>query len=135
MTKLGVNFNNISIANGYTFDINGKVFEWRDVPLGDSEYDCIIYRDPRDYFFEDTETEHILEIEVVHIPSPGNSSPLTLRNRMNDILKAFQLIEEEDDVEGAAYIGSDMQVEHDKKKYMGASMLFRIFYMTDRWEI
>jgi len=129
--------NAISIANGYSFDVDGKVFEWRDIPISEDDYPCIIFRDVRDYFSEDSESEHVLEIEIAVIPTPGSTSTAALRDMLQDVLTAFSALEESSnvDVSGSQYMGSEMEVEHLKKIYAGASMLFNVEYVTDRWEI
>ncbi len=123
--------NNISIANGYSFDINSNVFEWRTGGLNDTEKPGLVLRDS----FSDTvegDSEHSLNIEIA-IYAEGGTSPATIRAMMQDVLTAFQQIESS--VEGAQFVSTEMEVDHQNKKEASAWLNFNVNYYTNRWEI
>jgi len=130
--KLDTNFNLISIAEGYSFDIDGHVYEWRDLPLKDEELPAIIYRDPFDGTSDEDEQEHELTVEVV-LFAVGTASPTVVRVMIADILTNFKLITQEDFVTGARHINNEMDVEHIKKRYAAAVLTFTINYYTEIW--
>jgi len=55
IAKIIANMLTISIANGFSFNISGHVFEWRETPLGNSEYPAIIVRDPAHRLFNEND--------------------------------------------------------------------------------
>lgn len=137
MTYLKSGFEDITIANGYSFDIN-KIFEWRDTPLNDGEFDSIIIFDTSEYFSEDTEDDHILDIQIVVVPDPGSDAITNLRSMIEDVLIFFK--DNEDYIKAninveVKFTGSEISIEHTKKKYFEGLMTFEISYHTDRWEI
>ena len=127
----------ISIANGFSFNISGKVFEWRETPFADEELPAIIIRDPAHRLIDENDdvAENELDIEIVLLPAPDNESPEDLRNKKQDVMNAFKLIENETYVTGAQYVDSEIQVEHEKKKFAGSLMRFKVRYATDRWNL
>lgn len=132
--QIDTNLKAISIANGYSFDINGNVFEWLVTPINESNLPAIIFRDTIDTIDPDDEGEHHLQVEVVLVDR-GNASVSSVRNKMQDILTAFRLIGDEDFVIGANLIEAELEVDHIKKRYGAAYMLFNIDYETDLWVI
>lgn len=137
IAKLLINFGNISIANGYSFDINGHVYEWRETPPVDAELPLINIKDPAHRFVDSDENpnENELDIEIDFIAAPGDDSPADVRDKKQDIMNAFKLIENESYITGAQYIDSELLVDHDKRKYAGSTMRFKIWYATDRWSL
>ena len=129
--KLDSNFKLISIANDYSFDIKGHVYEWRDIPLKDEELPAIIYRDVFDSISDEDEAEHELTVEVV-LFAEGTASPAAVRAMIGDILKNFSLIMK-DFMQGAKHINNEMDVEHIKKRYAAVVLTFTINYRTERW--
>lgn len=130
--QLDINFNLISIANNYSFDINGHVYEWRDLALNDNELPAIIYRDIFDGTSDEDEQEHELTVEVV-LFAVGTASPAAVRAMIVDILTNFKLIMQEDFVSGARHINNEMDVEHIKKRYAAAVLTFTVTYYTEIW--
>jgi len=130
--QLDTNFNLISVAEGYSFDINGHVYEWRDIPLKDEELPAINYRDVFDSIADEDEQEHELTVEVI-LFAVGTASPAAVRAMIVDILTNFKLIMQENFVSGARHINNEMDVEHIKKRYAAAVLTFTITYYTEIW--
>lgn len=130
--KLDTNFNLISIAENYSFDIDGHVYEWRDLALNDNELPAIIYRDVFDGTSDEDEQEHELTVEVV-LFAVGTASPAAVRAMIVDILTNFKLIMQENFVSGARHINNEMDVEHIKKRYAAAVLTFTVTYYTEIW--
>ena len=130
--KLDTNFNLISIAENYSFDIDGHVYEWRDLPLKDEELPAIIYRDVFDNISDVDEQEHELTVEVA-LFAVGTASPAAVRSMIADILTNFKLIIHEDFVTGARHINNEMEVEHLKKRYAAAVLTFTVTFYTEIW--
>lgn len=136
MAKIIANLKLINGTGGYSFNISGKVFDFRDTVVDDAELPVIIVRDPAHRMIDDDENLQELDVEVVLIDTPGDTSPATLRDKRQDILTAFKLIENEKTyVVGAQYVDSELQIEHAKKKYAGSVMRFTVLYATARWSI
>ena len=135
MAKIIANLKLINGTGGYSFNISGKVFDFRDTVVDDAELPVIIVRDPAHRMVDEDENLQELDVEIILIDTPGDTSPATLRDKRQDILNAFKLIENETYVVGAAYVDSELQVEHAKKKYAGSVMRFTVLYATARWGI
>jgi hypothetical protein len=135
IAKIITNMLTISITNGFSFDISSHVYDFRETPIDDAELPVIIVRDPGHRMLNEDENQNELDVEIVLLVSPDDDSPEDLRNKKQDIMNAFKLIENETYVAGAQYIDSENQVEHTKKKYAGTLMRFSILYFTDRWNL
>jgi hypothetical protein len=136
VAKIISNLKLINGTGGYSFNIAGKVFDWRETIVDDAELPIIVVRDPAHQAVESGDlTENELDIEIVLIDTPGETSPATLRDKRQDILNAFKLIENETYVAGAQYLESELQVDHAKKKTSGTIMKFSVLYDTARWGI
>ena len=133
--KIVGNLKDISIANGYSLDINDHVWEWRDTILSENEIPGIIIRDISDIISDQDEQEHTLIFEIVALASEGNNSTKIIRNLTQDVLTAFSLIEKENYICGANYLNSEMEVEQLKKRYAAILMSFSISYFEDIWSI
>ena len=138
--SLNTLFGNISIANGYTFNIGSDVFEWRTTPLPDSKTKALNFWDDEETCEEEGNLLwHDLHIKVNLLCNEGADKAATLRARMQDVLTAFKGILEDTDVidtvKEAYYVGSTMDVEHADKKETAALMEFVIRYITPLWEI
>jgi hypothetical protein len=134
ITALLTNLGNISVANGYSFNISGHVFEWQDTDLAESETDAIEVRDISNYLSEGDEQEHDLTVQITLVCA-GNTSPANLRARIQDVLTAFALVENVSKVTGARLLGVDVDTEKRKKRIMEAVFRFSITYYTEIWEI
>ena len=134
VTQLDTNFNLISTDNGYSFNTDGHVYEWREIPFkkDDSELPAILFRDVFDSVSDQDEQEHELTIEV-GLFAVGETSPATIRAMIADILTNFKLIIQHNSVAGASYINSEMDIEHINKRYAGSVMTFSITYYTEIW--
>ena len=137
IAKIITNMLTISVANGFSFNISGHVYDWRETPFDDAELPAIIVRDPAHRFTDGNEdvAENELDIEILLMAAPDNTSPEDLRNKKQDVMNAFKLIENETYVTGAQYLDSEIQVEHEKKKMAGSLMRFKVWYPTDRWSL
>lgn len=131
-------FKAITIANGYSSDLGNNVFEFREAPIADEELPALSYGDTSDDIGDEEVGNHNLDIDV-EISAAGSSSPAAMREMIQDALKAFKTTKDDSVLKalivGAAYLGSDMFIEHEKKKYMKARIKFGILYQTDDWEI
>ena len=107
MTQVLANFNNISIANGYSFDINGHVYEWRDSDIPESIIRAIVVRDIHEEIVDQDDQMHRLELEITAF-AYGNTGPALIRAMKQDILTAFSLIKTQLSIMDAEYISSDM---------------------------
>jgi len=136
MDLLDTYFKAITIANGYSLNISGNVFEWQDHDLAEAEVPAIIFRDVGDVSDDEDERLHSLEIEVA-VVAKGSTSPDTMREIMKDVLTAFSQIETQSTVKiiGAGYTGSVSEIDRDNKRWAESVMRFIIQYQTDYWEI
>jgi hypothetical protein len=134
MTAVMTNMNNISIANGYTFDVGSNVFEWRDSPLNDGEFPAIIVKDVYNEVSEEDEKEHTLTVEIQLVDS-GNSSPASIRAKVQDILTAFYLIIDEDFVASADFRSAEKAVEKADKRYSSAILTFFVYYYSEAFTL
>ena len=136
MDLLDTYFKAISIANGYSLDISGNVFEWQDHDLAEADVPAIIFKDVGDISDDDDERVHNLEIEVA-VVAKGSTSPGTMREMMKDVLTAFSQIEDQATaaIIGAGYTGSVSEIDRDNKRWAESVMRFIVQYQTDYWEI
>lgn len=123
----------ISIANGYTFDL-ANVYDSRDIPLKDGEFPVVNIADESNLTDEEDEQLHHLRIAIT-LEDVGDDSPATVRGKKQDILNAFQKIEQESYVVGAAFLGTESFTETITKKSTACQFLFEIDYYGERWEI
>ena len=131
MTKVISNLNDISVANGYSADIDG-VFEWRDSPLSQNYTRSIIVRDISEEILDDGQ-EHLLTIEIIGITA-GDNSPALIRSLKQDILTAFALIKIESYVTGATYLNTEKSIEKLDKRIAGIYMSFGVTFYTEIWK-
>ena len=126
----------ISIAEGYSFDIDGRVDEWRDVPYEDDALPAIDVRDPVNSIEMDESEEeyHRYEVEVTLYDS-GSVSPASVREKALDILTAMKQVKDLDGVEHILFLGSDKEIDRGAKTYSSVTMRFAVLYYTDYFEI
>lgn len=134
MTAVLSYLNGISIANGYSINISGNVYEWPDSDIPKSITYAIIVRDPHDEIMEGDVEEHRVEYEVV-MRVVGNTSPTLLRAIQQDILTAFSQVETLSGVEGAEYESSDVEVEKEQHRMAYIAMYFSVYYRSEEWTI
>ncbi len=128
----------ILIANGYDTDLGSNVFEWRQVPLQESELPALIYRDVTseiEIIVLDRHT-HILNLEVEVKTQPGSTSGSLARKMIADVIKAIGV----DHTWGALAIktdpvSSEIVFEQHEKIITGAIINFEITYRTDLWRL
>jgi len=126
----------ISIAEGYSFDIDGRVDEWRDVPYEDEALPAIDVRDPVNSIEMDESEEeyHRYEVEVTLYDS-GSASPASVREKALDILTAMKQVNDLGGVEHIFFLGSDKEIERGAKTYSVVTLRFAVLYYTDCFEI
>jgi hypothetical protein len=137
MTQIISDLGNISIANGYSFDVGSNVFEWRDSPLvDDSELPGIIVRDPLNAVSDEDDHEHSLTLEVI-IVDAGDGSPASVRQKIQDVIIAVALIETDDnvEVERAEFVSAEKEVEKGTKRLTGARLTFNLVYYANSFII
>lgn len=127
----------ISTSEGYSFDINGRVTEWRDIPIDEKTEDRGI--DIRDTVASRTDEEDeqrwlmSVEIELFEV---GDTSPAEVRQMTQDIITAVSGVKDEDYVEGVFVVDAEMDVAKLKHKRISAVMItFGVHYYADDWEI
>lgn len=124
----------ITPANGYSFDIAGKVYEWHDSQIDEAALPAIVFRDIANEIDEDNELLHILAVEV-DIVAGGNSSPAAVRGYKQDILTAMYEMLKTDAVAGGKFVSSETEVEKDKKRLTYCTMKFEFEYITEVFAI
>jgi hypothetical protein len=135
VTQALSNLGDISIANGYSFDVSGNVFEWQDSPLDDdSQCPGIIFRDVGDDTAEDDDQLHVLNCEIL-VVDVGDNSPTSIRAKKQDVLTAMALLEQENYVERVEYHGSEKEVERMQKRMAVVTMRFGIAYYALEFQI
>jgi len=138
MDLVDAKFKTISIAKGFSSDLGNNVFEFRDSPIADEELPALSYGDISDDINDEETGNHNLNLDV-EISATGSTSPAAMREMIQDVLTAFAPKKADSALRaliiGAAYLGSDMFIEHEKKKYMKSRITFEISYQTDDWDI
>jgi len=126
----------ISIDEGYSFDIDGRVDEWRDIPHEDEALPAIDVRDPANNIEQDEHEEeyHRYEIEVT-LYDAGSASPASVREKAQDILTAMKQLRELDGVETVLFLGSEKEIEKGAKTYSAITLRFAVLYYADVFEI
>lgn len=125
----------ISIANGYSVDISGNVFDWRDSDLKESESPGIIYRDYLNEWEVDGEDSHKLHFQIAIIAA-GNTSPATIRAVVQDVITAFYTLEDKrvfdpKYVSGCYMVKVEKAVERAEKRVAGAQIDCYVEYTTE----
>ena len=134
-TNLETALKAISIANGYSVDISGNVFEWRFSDLGQSETPGIIWRDYLNEWEEDGEDSHRLYFQIAVIAA-GNTSPATIRSIVQDIITAFYTLENKTVfdptyISGCYMVKVEKSVERHEKRVAGAQVDCYVEYTTE----
>lgn len=126
----------ISLDNGYSFDIDGRVDEWRDVPYEDEALPAIDVRDPVNGIeMDETEEEyHRYEVEVTLYAS-GSASPASVREKALDILTAMKQVKDLTGVEHIYFLGSEKEIERGAKTYSSVTLRFAVLYYADYFKI
>lgn len=130
----------ISIANGYSFDIqdgeNTRVVEWRDEPIDlQTEDRGIIVRDPELKKMEETDIKRRLTVEIEFF-EVGNTSPAEIRQMEQDIITAMKNVLRHGDVKNVEFFDSEMTVERAEKRISDSILTFYIdYYGNDEWTV
>jgi hypothetical protein len=138
MDAIDAVLNNISIANGYSFDISGRVKEW---PVLQSVKDWTIsYFDNSSEISEDESNgyfKHLLQLDIVLEGAAGLATLSSLREKMQDVLTALKSLRDDypEYVDSVNYIGHEKIVEQEQYRLAGAKMAFNIGYSTDYFKI
>jgi hypothetical protein len=83
---------------------------------------------------EEDEKEHTLTVEI-QLADSGNSSPASIRAKMQDILTAFYLITDEDFVASADFRSAEKAVEKADKRYSSAILTFFVYYYSEAFTL
>ena len=122
-------FKDISIANGYSFDMNSdRVFEHRAAEI--SKAWAISHYDTEDEVNNENGIDHALSIEVVLTGKPA--TPAELRDKMQDIITAMFTIESESFIDYINIDGSNKTFDHEEEKISEATFDFTVYYKCDR---
>lgn len=125
----------ISIADGYSMDINGKVFEWQDSILSEADLPALLVRDTDDDADDDGIISHNLKIEVDAITQAAEDSVTNARAMLGDIVKNLYELKGTGQIKDLKYIHSEIQTDQAKKITAAALTEFIIFYTSNRGEI
>lgn len=131
--KVKTNLLAITPGNGYSFDIDGRVYEWRRVP--ETDIWSISFYDTTDENDDGSSLQNELDYVVVLSGAGGSTTAQNLRGKMQDIITAFALILNETFVDDASYNGSEKEMDHEEKKIGEVNLNFTVVYKTDRWKI
>ena len=124
------NLKTISIANGYSFDIGGRVHGWWDIPYDDDLLPAINVRDPLNIVEEPEEEFHRYEFDIILLES-GNTAPGEVRERAGDVIKAFGLINELPQVEAVTFLGSEKDIQKGAKSFSVVRLRFAITFYVE----
>lgn len=133
MDAVIANFKAISKANGYSFDICDRVYEWLDEPAEVSE-PMIDVRDHDNDHSNTDEDEHNYQIQVRLFDS-GSASPASVREKQADILTAFGEIDNSGLVTGSWFMSSTKDIQPGSQKISMVVFEFEVYYPTTKWEI
>jgi len=124
----------ISIANGFSFDISGRVFDWRDSPFEDSELPAINVRDVTNEIVDADTREHTLTFDIA-LEDVGENAADSIRGKKQDILTAFSNIIQSDLVVHAFFLASETFSEKEKRFAVFTSIQFEVTYFAeDEWK-
>jgi len=133
-SQVMTNLLTISIDNGFSFDIGGKVDEWRDVPHEDESLPAIDVRDPTNIGDEEEEEFRRYEIEVTLFDA-GSASPASVREKAQDVLDAFKLIRNMPEVEAVIFLNSEKEIDRSARSFSAVTLRFAVLYHTEYFEI
>ena len=124
----------ITIANGYSFDVT-TVDEWRYSDVDEeTELPLIDIKDPLNEPYEGDELQHILTVEVSLVDEAGRTAAQH-RARVEDLITAIGLIENQSYIIGAISLGTERDSEKAKKRYFKTMVRYGVLYQVERWEI
>ena len=127
------NLKNIKKENGFYTSAGANCFEWLEKPLDKDSYPAIIVRDSEDGIqMSSSSWAHSLKIEV-DILTNGKNSILEAREIISDVLKSFEIIEDEISFT-CSYKGSETIKEQADFSYSGTRMIIIVEYETRPWE-
>ena len=129
-----VNLAGISVANGYSFDIKGKVYDWREIPVDPADLPVLIAQDGEIITAEGDSRHKIAVIDIIYAEA-SDAATVDVRRRAADVLRAFSLVEQHADVMAAGFISWEMGVDHQKRKVADINLKCQVEYYTDYWEI
>jgi len=125
----------ISIANGFSFDIGDRVFDWRDSPFEDSELPAINVRDISNQIVEEDTKEHTLTFDIA-LEDVGDNAADSIREKKQDIITAFSNILGSNLEVHAFFLASETFSEKEKRFAVFTSIQFEVtYYVEDEWEI
>lgn len=134
-TNLDTALKAISIANGYSFNISGKVYEWKATDVQLADLPCVIWRDYTVEWHEDDQQMKTIRFELVLVAT-GSTGPATIRQMIEDILKAFFTLENKavfnpTRIAGCFLQSVDIAVEQGERKTTAAKLMCNVEYLTE----
>jgi len=135
---LDTNLKAILTSNGYKTNIGQNVFHYRDNPLSESELPAIIYRDTESDEYTDVmkKQTHALSIEIEAYAEAGSTTPDTMRDIIEDIVKC---IGADYRMGGLAHTttvdGTEIDTDQAGKITGSAVVKITVIYRTNLWEV
>ena len=123
----------ISTANGYSFDIGSYVYDWLASPLPVDVSTAIIIHDFSETVTGNNSTNHELKLQIVLVTRSSTDSMDDVRTKMQDVMNALAELRSQTLV--WTYDGSEIEVEFVKHKIAFAYIDFTVEYVTDPWVI
>lgn len=135
VTQALANLNDISIANGYSFNVSGNVFEWKASLFEEvDDLPAINLEDYGDKIADNDDQLHGLKL-YVQIADVGDNSPASIRQKKQDVLTALSLLANENYVASVEYNGSEKESQKFARRMTQVSMFFTIWYYAPDYEI
>ena len=131
--QIVTNLKNISIANGYSTDVN--IYEWRDTILPEEELPALIVRDIEDEAEDEGLISHQLKFEIEGIIQAGEQSVAKARDLLGDVVKNMYQNYNTGEIKNVAYTNSEIGIDHQKKITASFIAEFLIWYVSNRGEI
>jgi len=125
----------ISIANGFSFDIDGRVFDWRDSPFKVDELPAINVQDVTNEIVDADTREHTLTFSIA-IEDVGENAADSIRGKKQDIIAAFSNIIGSGLAVHAFFLASETFSEKKLPFAVFTSIQFEVTYFAeDEWKI
>jgi len=126
---------NIDPGNGYSFDIDGQVFDSRDVPFEAAELPAIILRDISNNGPEEDSRKRVLIVSVI-VEDHGDMAADSIRTKKEDCLEAVRRAVGISEIDFAGFQESETRSDQALSKAIFANLLFEIHYwVDDEWKI
>jgi hypothetical protein len=124
----------ISIVNGYSFDLDERVDEWRDIPYEDEMLPVVDVRDPGND--SDDEDEDLRRYQIdVRLYDNGTTAPAKVREKAQDVLNAVKLLRDHTEVETVEFLGSEKEIAKGAKTFSCITLRFVVLYHAEYFTI